>query len=435
MKSLKIVTIGGGSSYTPELIEGFIKNYPELPVSEICLVDIEEGKEKLEIIGNLARRMVAKADLPIKISTTLNRKEALVNADFVTTQFRVGMLEARSKDEKIPLKYETIGQETNGPGGLFKALRTILVILEICQEMMEICPKAWLINFTNPAGLITQAIHKYSPFKNVIGVCNGPIGMQKQIEQILESDASHVYVEFAGLNHMVFAKNIYLDDENVTTQVIEQFCQQIDQQGLKNIEAVDWNPRFIKALNMLPIDYVRYYWQSDLMLEAQLKEWNEKQQTRADVVKRVEQELFEIYQNERTDEKPKQLEERGGAYYSEVAVNLINSIYNDKRDIHTVNVLNQGAISDLNADEVVEVNSIITKHGPIPLATGSLPLPIRGIIQQIKAFELMVIEAAIEKDYDKVLLALVTNPLSRDDHRSEAIINELAEAHKKYLFN
>src|SRR5690606_19120114 len=160
-EGLKIATIGGGSSYTPELIEGFIKRYDELKVSEIWLVDIEEGLEKLNIVGNLARRMIKRAGLPIEVHLTLDRKAALIDADFVLTQFRVGLLDARVKDEKIPLKYGVIGQETNGPGGLFKGLRTIPVILDICREMEELCPDAWLINFTNPAGMVTEAVLRY----------------------------------------------------------------------------------------------------------------------------------------------------------------------------------------------------------------------------------------------------------------------------------
>ena len=182
---LKIVTIGGGSSYTPELIEGFIKRYDELPVTDIWLVDIEEGREKLEIVGSLAKRMVEKSGLPIKIHLSLNRREALKNADFVTTQIRVGLLDARIKDERIPLKYGVIGQETNGPGGLFKALRTIPVILEICKDMEELCPNAWLINFTNPAGIVTEAVLRHTSIKKVIGLCNLPIHTKINIAEML----------------------------------------------------------------------------------------------------------------------------------------------------------------------------------------------------------------------------------------------------------
>ncbi|EUJ32180.1 diacetylchitobiose-6-phosphate hydrolase [Listeria cornellensis FSL F6-0969] len=224
-KSLKIATIGGGSSYTPELIEGFISRYDELPISELWLVDVEEGREKLEIVGALAKRMVEKAGVPIQIHLTMDRERALKDADFVTTQFRVGRLEARMLDESIPLKYDVIGQETNGPGGLFKGLRTIPVILDICRDIERLCPDAWLVNFTNPAGMVTEAVLRYSNITKVVGLCNGPIGIEKGIAKELGVDTSRIYVEFAGLNHMVFAKNIYLDGQNVTPTVMEKMTK------------------------------------------------------------------------------------------------------------------------------------------------------------------------------------------------------------------
>ena len=194
-KGLKIVTIGGGSSYTPELVEGLIKRYSELPVAEYWLVDIEEGKEKLEIVGALAKRMVKKAGIPMEVHLTLDRKEALKDADFVTTQLRVGLLKARAKDERIPLSHGFLGQETNGAGGLFKALRTVPVILDIAKEMQELCPNAWLINFTNPAGVVTEALLRYSNHKKVIGVCNVPIGMEFGAADLLGVDKSRITMD------------------------------------------------------------------------------------------------------------------------------------------------------------------------------------------------------------------------------------------------
>ena len=178
---LKIVTIGGGSSYTPELMEGFIKRYHELPIKEIWLVDIEEGKEKMEIVGNLAQRMWDAAGYPVKVHLTLDRREALKDADFVTTQFRVGRLYARIKDERIPFSYGMLGQETNGAGGIFKAFRTIPVILDIVNDMKELCPNAWLINFTNPSGMVTEAIIKHGKWKKCIGLCN--VGVNLKIRE------------------------------------------------------------------------------------------------------------------------------------------------------------------------------------------------------------------------------------------------------------
>lgn len=189
-------------------MEGFIKRYAELPVRELWLIDIPEGEEKLRTVGALAKRMVEKAGVPIEVHLTLDRRKALEGADFVTTQIRVGLLDARVKDEKIPLKYGVIGQQTNGPGGLFKGLRTIPVILEICQEIRELCPDAWLINFTNPAGMVTEAVLRYSNHRKVIGLCNVPIGMKMGVASILGVEQSRVHIDFAGLNHMVFGLGI-----------------------------------------------------------------------------------------------------------------------------------------------------------------------------------------------------------------------------------
>lgn len=394
---IKVVTIGGGSSYTPELVEGFIKRYDKLPVKELWLVDIEEGKEKLEIVGNLARRMVEKAGVPMEVHLSLDRREALVDADFVTTQIRVGLLDARIKDESIPLKHGMIGQETNGAGGMLKAFRTIPVLLEIDKDMSELCPNAWMINFTNPAGMVTEAIVRYGINKKVIGLCNVPIGMEKAVASIMNVDHSRVRVDFAGLNHMVYGLNMYVDGENVTKEVIKGISEGKLGQIVKNVKDFDWSPEFIQALGVMPCPYHKYYYQKQQMLDDELEEFA-KGQTRGEVVKQVEKELFELYKDPNLSIKPPQLEKRGGAYYSDAACRLITSIYNDTRDIQPVDVRNNGAIQGIPNDSVVEISSIITKDGPKPLNIGELPIGINGLIQEIKTFERLIIEAAIEGD-------------------------------------
>ncbi|EGP8553623.1 6-phospho-beta-glucosidase [Listeria monocytogenes] len=433
-KGIKIATIGGGSSYTPELIEGFIKLQDELPVRELWLVDVEAGREKLEIVGNLAKRMVKKAGVNMEIHLTLDREEALKDADFVTTQLRVGLLDARVKDERIPNSYGVVGQETNGPGGMFKGLRTIPVILDICKDMERLCPDAWLINFANPAGMVTEAVLRYSNQKKVVGLCNGPIGIERNIAETLGVDVSEIYVEFVGLNHMVFAKTVYHNGKDVTKDVVFKMTEDEAGSSLKNINATGWDKTFLRTLNMIPIDYLRYYWQTKQQLEDQARAYAE-HGTRAEVVKKVEAELFELYKQEELAEKPKQLEQRGGAYYSEAACNLINSIYNDKRDIQIVNTRNNGAILDIDPDSAVETNCVITRQGPIPLASGRLPIAINGIIQEIKTFERLTAEAAVTGDYDKALLAMTINPLTPSESVAREMLDELLEAHKEYLPN
>lgn len=429
---IKIVTIGGGSSYTPEFVEGLINRYDEIPVRELWLVDIEEGKEKLEIVGNLARRMIDKANLPIDIHLTLNRQEALKDADFVTTQMRVGQLDARIKDERIPLKYGMIGQETNGAGGLFKALRTIPVMLSIAKEMTTLCPNAWLINFTNPAGMVTEAVLKKSNHKKVVGVCNVPINMKMTIAHLLEIPLDKLEIIFAGLNHMSYGLDVIIDGESRLDHVLTLLADPEKQLTMKNITPLPWETSFIHGLQLIPSPYHRYYYKTSTILHKQLTEFN-KGITRAEVVKRLEEDLFNLYKNPDLNIKPPQLEKRGGAYYSDVACNLISSIYNDKGDIQTLNVENNGAISDLPNDTVVEVNCVVTKNGPIPLAVGSLPYTINGLVQQIKSFELAAIEAAVTGSYEQALLALCLNPLVTDDQTAKFILDNMLEAHRDYL--
>jgi 6-phospho-beta-glucosidase len=429
---LKIVTIGGGSSYTPELIEGFIKYYHELPVTEIWLVDIEEGKEKLEIVGNLAKRMVKKARVPIKIHLTLDRKEALKNADFVTTQIRVGLLDARAKDESIPLKHGVLGQETNGPGGLLKALRTIPVILEICHEMEELCPDAWLINFTNPAGMVTEAVFKYSNINKMVGLCNVPIGMEMGVAKLLNVDPSRVRIDFAGLNHMVYGLDVYVDGISVKDEVLAFITDPKKSITMKNIHAMGWEPKFLQALNAFPCPYHNYYYKSGDMLNKELKNYRNGI-TRAKIVKDLESELFELYKDPDLSIKPPQLENRGGAYYSDAAVRLIYSMYTDKKDIQAVNTLNRGAIAGLPYDSVVEISCLITKDGPKPIVMGELPVAVRGLVQQIKSFEQLAVEAAVTGNYGTALLAMTINPLVPSDHIAKMLLDEMLEAHKAYL--
>ncbi|MFP7463804.1 6-phospho-beta-glucosidase [Bacillus safensis] len=431
-KGLKVVTIGGGSSYTPELVEGFIKRYDEFPISELWLVDIEAGKEKLEIVGNLAKRMVKKAGLPIEVHLTLDRRKALVDADFVTTQFRVGLLEARIKDERIPLKYDVIGQETNGPGGLFKGLRTIPVILDIVKDIEELCPNAWLVNFTNPAGMVTEAVLRYSNHRKVVGLCNVPIGIRMGIAKGLGVDASRVEVSFAGLNHMVFGLNVFLDGKSIMDQVIEDMADPNSSMSMNNIQAIPWDADFLKGLGVIPCPYHRYYYKtSDMLAEEKKAAANEG--TRAEVVRALENDLFELYKDPDLDIKPPQLEKRGGAYYSDAACNLIASIYNDKHDIQPVNTINNGAISDIPNDSAVELNCVITKDGPKPIAVGEMPVAVKGLISQIKSFERVAAEAAVTGDYNTALVAMTINPLVPSDAIAKSILDEMLEAHKEYL--
>lgn len=434
MDGIKIVTIGGGSSYTPELVEGFIKRYDKLPVRELWLVDIEEGRHKLEIVGALAQRMVEKAGLPMKVILSYDRREALKDADYVTTQMRVGLLDARIKDERIPLSHGIIGQETNGAAGMFKAFRTIPVILDIVKDMEELCPNAWMINFTNPAGIITEAVIRYTNFKKVIGLCNVPVNMVNGFARLLKVDPDRVTMEISGLNHHIFATDIFVDGKSVLDEILEIY-QHIDAEdaiSMKNFSTLPFSEGFIRGLDCIPCPYHNYYFFTKEQLSEELEEFKEGR-VRGEVVKKVEDELFELYKDQNLDVKPKQLEQRGGARYSDAACNLICSLYNDTGDIQYVDVRNNGAVSNLPADSAVEIACVITGGGPKPVAVGELKPQINGTIQTIKTFERLVCEAAVTGNRDLAVTALNMNPLCPSDNLANVVVDELMEAHKKYL--
>lgn len=429
-KTLKIATIGGGSSYTPELIEGFIKRYDEFPVRELWLVDIEEGKEKLEIVGNLARRMVEKSGVPMKIHLTLDRREALKDADFVTTQLRVGLLDARILDERIPAQFQMIGQETIGAGGLFKALRTVPVIFDIIQDMKELCEQAWLINFTNPAGIVSEAVFRYAEFEKYVGVCNVPINMTNHFAKILGTDSKDLIPYFAGLNHLSYVVGLYHRNKNRLPEIIESLNQ--NQMTMNNIDPLAWKKSFIESIGVYPSPYLKYYYHSKEMYEKYVKDLA-KGETRAEKVKAIEGKLFEQYRDPELAVKPKELEQRGGAYYSDVALNIMSSIHNDKRDYQVINTINNGHITDLPDGCAIEITARITKNGPIPVHIGRLPVPIRGLLQHMKAFEELLVDAIYEKDLNKACLALEMHPLTTSISDAKATFEALKKAHQAYL--
>ena len=430
-KGLKIATIGGGSSYTPELMEGFIKRYEELPIKEIWLVDVEAGREKQEIVGAMAQRMWDASPYDVKVHTTLNREEALRDADFVTTQFRVGQLNARVKDERIPFSYGLLGQETNGAGGMFKAFRTIPVILEVVEDMKRLCPNAWLINFANPSGMVTEAVLRYGKWDRVIGLCNVPV-MAKMTEAImLDRPVEDLIYKFAGVNHFHWHKVADKAGNDVTPLVIDKLYQ--EDNGLpKNIHGVPFYREQLDEMNMIPCGYHQYYYRAEEMLAHGLEEYATVG-TRAEQVKALEAELFELYKDPALNYKPKQLEERGGAYYSDAACETIASIYANKNTEIVVSTRNDGAVPDLPADCAVEVTAYLGAQGARNVAFGPLPTAERGWLQVMKAMELLTIEAAVTGNYALALQAFTINPLIPSGATAKRVMDELFVAHKAYL--
>ena len=430
-KGLKIATIGGGSSYTPELMEGFIKRYEELPIKEIWLVDVEAGREKQEIVGAMAQRMWDASPYDVKVHTTLDREEALKDADFVTTQFRVGQLNARVKDERIPFSYGLLGQETNGAGGMFKAFRTIPVIMEVVEDMKRLCPNAWLINFANPSGMVTEAVLRYGKWDRVIGLCNVPV-MAKMTEAImLDRPVEDLIYKFAGVNHFHWHKVADKAGNDVTPLIIDKLYQ--EDNGLpKNIHGVPFYREQLDEMNMIPCGYHQYYYRAEEMLAHGLEEYATVG-TRAEQVKALEAELFELYKDPALNYKPKQLEERGGAYYSDAACETIASIYANKNTEIVVSTRNDGAVPDLPADCAVEVTAYLGAQGARNVAFGPLPTAERGWLQVMKAMELLTIEAAVTGIYALALQAFTINPLIPSGATAKQVMDELFVAHKAYL--
>lgn len=426
---MKLVVIGGGSSYTPELMEGVINHQKTLPITEVVLVDIEQGRKKLQINTEFAKRMVAKAGYAIEVKGTLDRRDALADADFIITQIRVGGLDARARDERIPLKYGMIGQETTGIGGCFKALRTIPVLLDICKEIEELCPQAWLINFTNPSGIVTEAVLKYTNVK-CIGLCNCSINMQHDAANRLKVDVGQLDCRFIGLNHLSVMNHAYQDGTDRIQDVLHVYNKE---SVVKNIEKNEEMDRVAQELGCMLSPYMQYFYLEKEMIEEEQAQAVGLEGTRADQVKKVEKELFEKYSDPKLKEKPEALARRGGARYSEAAINLIDSIHNDRRDVQIVDVANHGLIPQMPYDSVIETNCVIGKDGATPLKDNDVPASVLGLMLHVKSYEELTIEAAVTGDRDKAFLAFLNNPLVHDARDARAALSEMLEANKEYL--
>lgn len=419
---MKICIIGAGSTYTPELIEGIINKRNTLPVTELYFMDIDE--RKLKIVGGLCERMIKAAGLNCVTHLTMDYVEALEHADFVLAQIRVGKLPARVLDEKIPLKYNLIGQETCGIGGMFKGLRTIPAMLEIVKLMEKYCPDAWLINFSNPSGMIAEALLNYTNVK-MVGLCNVPINTIDSIKKTM--NLPNAYIEYVGLNHLAYITKIVDNGVNYLDKALKEG---INGPAMKNIPAYGFTKEQIATIGAIPTSYLEYYYFKDSKLE-KLKNSNK---TRGEICMEIEEELLKIYENNELHVKPEQLSKRGGARYSEVAINLVNSIWNDVNDIQVVNTLNKGALDFLDDNDAVEVCAYIGKDGPKTIPCKDLNNDhIKEYIKQVKAYEKHAVKAAIYGDKEEALRALVMNPLVGDLSTAEKCFDELFEAHKQYL--
>jgi 6-phospho-beta-glucosidase len=425
---MKIAVIGGGSTYTPELVSGFLQIHPTLPVSELYLMDLDE--ERLDIVGGFVQRMVRDQEDPFEIKLTTDRCAAIRGAMFIITQFRVGGMQARREDEYLGRRHGLIGQETTGVGGMAKALRTIPVILDIAKDISELAPQALLANFTNPAGLITEAIYRHAPGIHAIGMCNVGITTKMNLLATLEerweikANPEEVALDTLGLNHLTWHRGLRIKGEEYWPQVLEASLAE-----LESHPELDWSPRLIRTLGMIPNYYLGYYYNREKKLAAQ----NSWPPSRAEEVMQVEAELLKLYADPAKTELPSELMKRGGAYYSTMATRMFNSIYNDSNDIHVLNVPNAGAVSSWPEDWVLELPCRVDAKGAHPLPTKALPPACFGLIAQVKAYELSTIEAAVKGDKDAAFLALLSHPLGPDVDQIEVVLEDMLGTNEAFL--
>lgn len=415
---MKICVIGAGSTYTPELIEGLLANRDAIPLERLTLMDIDS--KRLEILGGLAGRMVRAAGSPFQVECSTDLSSAVSGASLVSTQIRVGGQQARHEDTRLALEHGVVGQETTGVAGFAKAMRTIPILLEVCEAMRTHAPDATLINFTNPAGIITEALVKHGGVASV-GLCNIPVGIQMAMSRKYEVPASQVALDYVGLNHFSWLRRVVVAGRDVTAEVLAEALAKVP----ANVPALEYNREFWEALGMVPSSYLRYFYLQHEMLD----HLHGKSKTRAEEVMEIDATLLRKYAAPELEEKPAELEQRGGAYYSTAAVSLIRSMTTNDGQTHVLNIRNGSALPDLPEDSAVEVPAVVDSGGARPLAMGRLETPIRGWIQLLKSYEILTVEASVEKSYKKALLALSCNPLVPSVNKAKSLLDALNERH------
>lgn len=407
---VKVTVVGGGSTYTPELVEGVVQRSDRLPIDELALLDVDTAR--LDIVGGLAGRMLDRAGWGGRLVLTTSRDEALDGADFVLVQLRVGGQAARLRDETVPPRYGAVGQETTGPGGMAKAIRTVPVILDLAEAVgRRAAPGHWIVDFTNPVGIVTQAL--VDGGHRALGLCNVAIGLQRWLADWLGVVPERVSLEHVGLNHLSWVRAVFVDGTDVLPRLIAEDAGRI-------AEHTGLPVAYVRSAGAIPSYYVRYYELTDTVIHEQLDG-----HTRAKDVMDIERQLLAMYQDPTLAEKPALLGQRGGAYYSEAAVDLIASLHDGRGDVQVVDVRNDGALPDLPAEAVVEVPSRIDRDGAHPLPLAPLAAEQRDLVQAAKAYEMLAVEAARTGDRDAALRALLANPLAQDVTDPAGLLDEL----------
>lgn len=419
---MKITIIGAGSTYTPELIDGFIRLRDEIPIREIAFMDIDQ--RKLSIVGGLCVRMLHNAAMDCETILTDNLDLAIMNADYVVAQIRVGRLPARILDEKIPMKYGFLGQETTGIGGFMKAQRTIPVLCHIASRIKELAPRAYLINFTNPSGIVTEAVLK-SGFDRIIGLCNVPINMKTSIEEQLPG--KRISMDYVGLNHLSWVYHVEQDGVDITEDVIRQG---IKSERMKNIPPSQLDYQVTAVAGAVYSPYLEYYYDR----RNKIRHNEEAPKCRGEVCMEIEEELLKMYSNEKLCTKPEQLEKRGGHRYSEAAVNLIRDMCQNSGRTHIVNVFNQGTLPFLLPDDVVEIACRIDRNGAHPLPMHEVDNShIRTMMQVVKEYERQTVLAGLHGDRTAAMRAMIIHPLIGDFAAAKQCLEEMLWENREYL--
>jgi len=427
---LKVAVIGGGSSYTPELIKGFLDRVESFPIDELWLVDISQ--ERLDVVGGFARRIVEAHGAPFSVHLTTDRRQGVAGANYVLTQLRVGGMAARRGDEYLGRRWGLVGQETTGVGGMAKALRTIPVILGIAADMRELAPEALLVNFTNPAGLNTEAIFRYAADIPAVGVCNVPITAKMMIIEELEKtmdgkiDPARTQLHTLGLNHLSWHRGFSVDGVDYWDQIIQSYIEE-----MKREDEPEWPPELIENLGMIPNYYLQYFYFTQKKI-AEQEQWEEIG-SRAEQVMEIERDLLAEYAEPDRTEPPEDLMKRGGAWYSTLATQLLTSHYNDLNEVHVVNVPHRGAVPGWPEDWVLEIPSRIGRSGIKPIPTEPLPPAQFGLLAHVKTYELLTVEAAVHGDRRAAYLALLAHPLGPSADKIDALLDDMLKTNRSYL--
>jgi 6-phospho-beta-glucosidase len=415
---LKIAVVGGGSTYTPELIEGFVRRADRLPIDELVLLDID--LERLNVVGGLAQRMLALLDWTGRLTLTGDRESAIDGADFVLIQLRVGGSATRLVDETLPPRFGVIGQETTGAGGFAKALRTVPVVLDLAELVgRRAAPGAWIVDFTNPVGIVTQAL--LDDGHRALGLCNVAINIQRTLAERLGVGIDDVALEHVGLNHLSWERAARVDGVDRLPELLANDAGWLaDHVGLP--------AELIRTLGAIPSYYLHYYYETAKVVADQRDG-----HTRAQEVIDIEARLLEMYRDQGLAEKPALLADRGGAYYSEAAAQLIASLHDGAGDVQVVDMRNDGALPDLPDHAVVEIPARIDHDGAHALPLTALAPEMRGLVQAVKAYEELTVEAACTGDRRTALRALIANPLVGEWAIAEPLLAALLEANRSHL--